>query len=172
MFGKKESKDTDTVGMDDEKTKLAATPPLKPFSNKATHVPGKKPVTPLSRGVAQPGRSTDRSRTAELDSKSLLVGRDICLNGEITACERLIVQGQVEIVLSNARLIEVSSTGFFKGSADVAEAEIDGRFEGELTVRDRLVVRSNGRISGKVRYGKIEIESGGQISGDMQSIDS
>ena len=34
--------------------------------------------------------------------------------------------------------------------------------------RDHLVVRATGRITGKVRFGELEIERGGQIIGDVQ----
>jgi cytoskeletal protein CcmA (bactofilin family) len=82
-----------------------------------------------------------------------------------------VVEGRTEVSLPNARIIEVAPSGFFKGSAEVEEADISGRFEGELTARDRLVVRNGGRISGTIRYGRIVIESGGEISGDMQTLD-
>jgi len=101
----------------------------------------------------------------------LIVGRDITLSGEISACDRLVVEGQVEASLPSARIIEVAPTGFFKGSADVEEADISGRYEGELIARDRLIVRAGGRIRGTIRYGRIVIESGGQISGDMQTLE-
>ena len=48
------------------------------------------------------------------------------------------------------------------------EAEIQGRFEGNLVVRMRLLIKASGRVSGTIRYGQIEIECGGQISGDVQ----
>ena len=59
--------------------------------------------------------------------------------------------------------------GLFKGSASIEEAEIHGRFEGNLTVRKRLLIKATGRVSGTIRYGQIEIECGGQISGDVQA---
>ena len=83
----------------------------------------------------------------------------------------MVVEGHIEVRLKDARVIEVSQTGYFKGNADVEEADISGNFEGELIARDRLVVRSGGRISGTIRYGRIVIESGGEISGDMQTLD-
>ena len=74
--------------------------------------------------------------------------------------------------MPHARIIEVAPSGFFKGSADVEEADISGRFEGDLIARDRLVVRAGGLINGTIRYGRIVIESGGEISGDMQALAS
>ncbi len=157
-----------------------SSPPLKPFSRKGSHVPAKPPSPttfhpdaprrsiPDIPGV--PSRRIERPMSADADSKRLVIGRDICLNGEITACDKLVVEGRAEVVLTDAAIIEVMSSGFFKGTANVEEADISGRYEGELIARDRLIVRAGGRISGAIRYGRIVIESGGEISGDMQTL--
>ena len=67
-------------------------------------------------------------------------------------------------------MIEVAPTGHFKGDAQVDEADVSGRYEGRLTAKDKLTVRSTGRVSGSIRYGRIVIEAGGQVSGDMQTL--
>ena len=53
-----------------------------------------------------------------------------------------------------------------------SEADELSLHEGDLVARERLIVRSGGRIHGKVRYGRIVIESGGEIAGDMQTLSS
>lgn len=102
--------------------------------------------------------------------KKLIVGREIVLNGQITACDQLVVEGRVEAALENSQSIEISETGFFKGSAVIEEAIISGQFEGSLTVRGELTVKARGRIEGDVRYGKLCIESGGQIVGTLEAL--
>lgn len=160
-------------------------PPLKPFASKGTHTPSKPPTRAPNlnggpAGTSAPKRPVDipsvptrldRHRPGEGDSKRLVVGRDIRLSGEITACERLVVEGHVEVALSGARLIEVAPSGVFKGSAQVEDADISGHVDGDLTVSNKLTVRSGGKISGSVRYGSIIIEAGGEVSGDMQALD-
>jgi len=155
-------------------------PPLKPFSRKGSHAPKPPAATGIPSDLHRrapelpaAARRIDRARTLDSggDQKRLIVGRDISLTGEITSCDRLIVEGQVEVTLPSARLIEVAPTGVFKGNADVEEADISGRFEGELIARGRLVVRAGGRVQGKIRYGRIVIEQGGEISGDMQTLE-
>jgi cytoskeletal protein CcmA (bactofilin family) len=105
----------------------------------------------------------------ETEQRKLIVGREISLAGEITSCDYLVVEGSVEANLANCRDIEISDTGVYKGSASIEEAEIRGRFDGVLNVRRRLYIRAGGRVTGTVRYGQIEIERGGQISGDVQA---
>jgi cytoskeletal protein CcmA (bactofilin family) len=34
-------------------------------------------------------------------------------------------------------------------------------------VRERLFIRSTGKLSGKITYGQIEIEPGGEIAGEV-----
>ena len=101
------------------------------------------------------------------EGKRLTVGREISLSGEITACETLIVEGSVEATLENSQFLEVAEGGLFKGTVVIDEAVIAGNFDGTLTARERLTVKSTGRITGHVKFTRIEIELGGEIDGEI-----
>jgi len=102
------------------------------------------------------------------EEKQLIVGKGIVLKGEVSACDRLVVEGRVEASLKDSDIVVIADGGEFKGSAEINEADISGSFEGDLIVRKRLMVRSTGRITGEIRYGELEVERGGRISGDVQ----
>ena len=119
----------------------------------------------------RPGTAMVVPRRDDGDLRKLIVGREISLSGEITSCDKLIVEGSVEANLQNCHDVELAESGLFKGSATIDDIEVRGRFEGNLIVRKRLLIRATGRVSGTIRYGQIEIECGGQISGDIQSGD-
>jgi len=131
-----------------------------------------KPAAPV---IGRAGVTWSRERTPSstpssdtpTESKKLIVGREIVLSGQITSCDRLVVEGRVEASLTETRAIEIAETGHFKGSAEIESAEIGGRYEGTLTVRERLFIRSTGKVNGKVTYGQIEIEPGGEIAGEV-----
>lgn len=98
----------------------------------------------------------------------LTVGPNIKLKGvEITDCDTLVVEGLVEATM-DSRVIEISERGAFKGSAEIDMAEIHGEFDGNLTVRQKLTIYATGKVSGKIRYGKVVIEEGGQLTGEIQ----
>ena len=105
------------------------------------------------------------------DANQLTVGKNITLSGKIVACEKLIVEGHVEATLNDAQIIDVSKGGYFKGSADVTEASISGKFIGTLVAKDLLTVHKGGHVEGSIRYGRIIIEAGGEITGDMSSLE-
>jgi len=121
-------------------------------------------------GISKPVTTTATESpvaTTEGGSK-LIVGPNIKLKGvEITDCDTLIVEGRVEATI-DSRLIQIAVGGFFKGPAEVDIAEIHGEYDGELTVRQKLTIYSSGKVSGKLRYGKLVVEEGGQIAGEIQ----
>jgi len=120
---------------------------------------------------AQPAPTPAAPKSAAGDStgSKLTVGPNIKLKGvEITDCDTLVVEGTVEATM-DSRVIQISENGAFRGSAEIDIAEIHGEFDGTLTVRQKLVIYSSGRVNGKIRYGKLVVEEGGQIAGEIAS---
>ena len=128
--------------------------------------PAEPPRRVMSEPVPPPQPTT---RRGDADLRRLIVGREISLSGEITSCDKLIVEGSVEANLQNCHEIEIAESGLFKGTASIDEAEVRGRFEGELVVRRRLLIRAGGKVVGTIRYGQLEVEAGGELSGEIQS---
>lgn len=122
--------------------------------------------TPVTPSALTPTATTATAPVKEGGSK-LTVGPNIKLKGvEITDCDTLVVEGLVEATM-DSRVIQIAEQGEFKGSAEIDIAEIRGVFDGNLTVREKLVIHSTGKVTGKIRYGKIVIEEGGQLSGEI-----
>jgi cytoskeletal protein CcmA (bactofilin family) len=108
----------------------------------------------------------------ETAGSQLFVGPNIKLRGvEISDCDVLIVEGHVEATV-NSKAMQIAKPGTLKGVAVIDVAEIDGEFSGELTAHAKLIVRGTGRVSGKIRYGRLIVADGGEISGDVQHIDA
>jgi cytoskeletal protein CcmA (bactofilin family) len=102
----------------------------------------------------------------------LIVGPEVKLKGaEILDCDTLVVEGRVEATM-DSRVIRIAENGSFSGTVGIDVAEIHGQFDGELTARSQLIIHATGRVSGKIRYGRIFIEEGGQISGDVKALDA
>jgi len=123
---------------------------------------------PAQAGAPVPAASAPVATAAVPEGGSkLTVGPNIKLKGvEITDCDTLLVEGTVEATM-DSRLMQISECGAFKGSADIDIAEIHGSFDGTLTVRQKLVIHATGRVTGKIRYGKLVVEEGGQLSGEI-----
>lgn len=106
----------------------------------------------------------------DLKNAELHVGPGITLKGDITTCEALIVQGNVNGTIDCAQM-QVLSGGVVDGTATVQMAEIEGSFTGTLSVTGLLRVRGAGKIQGTIRYGELEVERGCEVSGDVAQSD-
>jgi cytoskeletal protein CcmA (bactofilin family) len=116
-------------------------------------------------------RSAGPRSPAEPEGSKLIVGREIHLKGEITSCDVLVVEGRVEASM-NSRYIRIAEGGVFEGDCEIDVADIAGNFNGNMLARERLVVRATGRVNGTIRYDRIEIEAGGEVTGNVDVMQS
>jgi len=145
-----------------------------PQNNPSSFAPSASTTTTPGRTVTEPSAGTTPSTSATASpavtqepGSKLIVGPNIKLKGvEITDCDTLVVEGMVEATM-DSRVMQIAEQGAFKGSAEIDIAEIRGTFDGDLVVRDKLMIFATGKVTGTIRYGKIVIEEGGQLSGEI-----
>ena len=101
----------------------------------------------------------DQFSRSDGESRCLSVGRGITLSGEVNSCDKLLIEGSVDAKLTNCRAIEIAESGLFKGSTSIDEAEIRGRFEGDLTVRNRLLIKAT-ETAGTIGFRGVEANVG------------
>jgi cytoskeletal protein CcmA (bactofilin family) len=140
-------------------TRLASTTKTAPVSVSANS---------SSSAPAEPTSSSDQPIAGKPVSASrLTVGPHIKLKGvEITDCDTLVVEGSVQASM-DSRVMQIAEGGSFSGSAQIDEAEIRGDFDGQLTARHKLMLYATAKVKGQIRYGKLVMEEGAQLSGDV-----
>ena len=139
------------------------TPPSAANSSSATPA-----IVPTGARTASPPSAPEAApKVEEAGGSKLIVGPNIKLKGvEIDDCDTLVVEGRVEATM-NSRAIQIAEQGAFSGKVDIDVAEIRGTFSGEMTARKRLVIHGTGRVSGKIRYGKVLVQEGGELTGEI-----
>jgi cytoskeletal protein CcmA (bactofilin family) len=157
LFGKKD--DSSTANKSTSTAQRPSQPATSPLTSSTAS--SYMPETPPSSLTAA---------TTQTSGSKLIVGPDIKLKGvEITDCDTLVVEGRVEASM-DSRVIQIAEHGVYSGTVGIDVAEIHGRFEGELTARKQLIIHATGRVSGTIRYGKLSIEEGGEISGTISTL--
>jgi cytoskeletal protein CcmA (bactofilin family) len=142
-------------------TTVAPSAAARPASPASTPAPA---ASPAPAAVAVPANTEDAA------GSKLIVGPNIKLKGvEIDDCDTLVVEGRVEATMVS-RAIQIAENGAFNGKVDVDVAEIRGSFRGEMTARKKLVIHASGRVAGKIRYGKMHVLEGGEMSGDIGAL--
>lgn len=119
---------------------------------------------------SQPVVKENPASSEHVSGARLIVGPDVKLKGaEILDCDTLVVEGRVEATM-DSRVIRIADKGAFSGKVSIDIAEIHGTFEGELTARSQLIIHATGKVSGKIRYGTLVIDEGGELCGDISTL--
>lgn len=163
-----QDQNTETESADDNK-------PQRPLD-----IPGSAYAQSNAGGMRSPGAyasaysanafSSKTNASTDTNDRRLTIGRGITMSGEIEACDHLLVEGTVEAALKGASKLDIAESGVFYGTVSIEEAEVAGRFEGEITVNGRLTIRSTGTITGSISYKELEVESGAVIDGRITPI--
>lgn len=137
---------------------------------------GTRVVTPSYQARKTPVRtlqstSINPSSSSPAPAANLHVGRGLKLEGKIQSCDSLVIEGDVQATIESGTLT-ITETGNVRGDATVEEAEVNGKFDGTLTVKKCLTINSSGRVTGTVRYGELKVEQGGQVSGEIRAADA
>lgn len=161
-------------GFSSGKPTSASVPPLTTRPSVASPAAVVPVDTAVAAANAAPAETKDlRQEATKIDQNAgsrLIVGPEVKLKGaEILNCDTLVVEGRVEATM-DSRVIQIAADGAFSGKVGIDVAEVFGRFEGELTARSQLIIHATGKVSGKIRYGKIRIEEGGELSGDVAAL--
>lgn len=125
--------------------------------------------TPAPQSVA-PQRSGSPPGRQPAERRTLVVGKGITVQGSIQDAERLVIEGVFESSMINAIELSVALGGLFRGEAQVEDAEVAGVIDGTVVARGNLVIRASGRVIGTARCRRLQVEDGGQISGQIEMI--
>ena len=113
--------------------------------------------------------SLDVFRPAKGSAK-VVIGHGVIINGEIKKADEVQIDGAADVNMKTDNLV-VGATGDCKGSIETHNADIWGEFDGDIKASGTLTIQEQGKVSGKIEYQNLQINLGGQISGDIKLSD-
>jgi len=97
-----------------------------------------------------------KSRTMERN----VIAKNSTFVGEITSDGDFRVDGILEGTLKTKGKVIIGVDGFIKGTIEATNAEIEGKFSGQLSIANILTIKATANISGDIVVGKLSIEPG------------
>lgn len=94
------------------------------------------------------------------------IGRGIGFTGSIEGADTLTVETKVELSVK-CRLLVVAEDGHYSGKVEADIVEIRGKFDGEITANQNLIVHDKGSVSGTIKYKQIEVARGATLTGSF-----
>ena len=95
------------------------------------------------------------------------------IDGDIQFASGMQIHGRVKgniKGLNQDAILVIGKDALIEGSIEVANVFIDGRVVGPIKGCQTVVIRPNGNVTGDVHYGKIQMEEGAIIKGQLYPI--
>ena len=89
-----------------------------------------------------------------------VIAKNSTFVGEVTSDGDFRIDGVLEGTLKTKGRVIIGAEGFVKGVVEAANADIEGKFSGELSIANTLTIKATANISGDVIVGKLSIEPG------------
>lgn len=93
--------------------------------------------------------------------------KDTHVEGTIRTASDFRIEGTLVGTLDCQAKLIIGGSGNVDGEVTCKTAMIEGVFEGKLHVNDLLEVRETARVSGEISYGKLKIDAGAQLTGQL-----
>ena len=97
---------------------------------------------------------------------SIVIGDGVMVKGTFTVPSKAIINGVIEGDLTADELL-IGPTGKITGRIKTKVIDVRGELHNDIISEKSLIVRSSGKLAGKVHYSEIEIEKGGEIEGTL-----
>lgn len=93
-----------------------------------------------------------------------VVAKNTTIVGEIKSDGDFRIDGSLEGTLTTDGRVIIGANGFIKGKVEATNADIEGKFSGELLVSNTLTIKATADISGNVVVGKLSVEPGASFN--------
>lgn len=99
----------------------------------------------------------------------LIIGEGAVLKGKVKSGRRVEIWGYIEGGVTASEVV-VQEGGKLFGQVNSDNAEIRGTVQGDVRVQQLFAIRNTGSVAGKVRYGRLAMEEGGELSAHVRNI--
>ena len=93
-----------------------------------------------------------------------VVAKNTAIVGDIKSDGDFRIDGTLEGTLTTDGRVIIGVDGLIKGKVEATNADIEGKFSGELFVSNTLTIKNTADISGNVVIGKLSVEPGASFN--------
>jgi cytoskeletal protein CcmA (bactofilin family) len=93
-----------------------------------------------------------------------VISKNTSIKGDIISEGDFRVEGSVEGTIQTSGRVVIGTSGSVKGKVTCNNADIDGKFSGELLVNNLLTLKATAQILGDVVISKLSVEPGAEFN--------
>lgn len=89
-----------------------------------------------------------------------VIAKNTTIVGDIKSDGDFRIDGTLEGTLTTNGRVIIGLDGFITGKVEATNADIEGKFSGELLLSNTLTIKASANISGNIVIGKLSVEPG------------
>lgn len=93
-----------------------------------------------------------------------IIGANTTIVGDITSEGDFRIDGKVDGTIKTIGRVVIGKSGSATGKVECTNADIEGKFSGELFVENLLTLKATAKISGDVAISKLSVEPGAEFN--------
>ena len=93
-----------------------------------------------------------------------IIGKNTSITGDVNSEGDFRIDGIVEGTIKTSGRVVIGQSGTVNGKVFCNNADVEGKFSGELSVNSLLTLKSTAKISGEVVIGKLSVEPGAEFN--------
>lgn len=102
--------------------------------------------------------------TPETEGRPNRIGKGTQLKGDITSDADFRIDGTLEGTIKTSGKVVIGKQGHINGTIECMYADIEGKFTGELLVKNLLSLKASAVVEGTATVGKLAVESGATVN--------
>ena len=99
-----------------------------------------------------------------------MIGASICIKGEVTGAEDLIVDGSVEGMIDlKQNAVTIGKGGRVKANIFGKVIQVHGEVVGDLTASEQIIIHESGTVRGNVSGPRVSLKDGARLKGAINT---
>lgn len=137
-------------------------------------------INPLKRGSQKPATTQVPEHAYDTQIKTPVpeqiptvatIGPTICVRGDISGEEDLLIQGRVEGTINLKQHLVIGRQGEINANIYARTITVEGTIKGDMYGEERVVIKNTGNVQGNVIAPRVSLEEGARFKGSIDMDD-
>ena len=110
-----------------------------------------------------------KTNTISVQSNAMAIGTSICIKGDVTGNEDLIIQGHVEGTINlKGHNVTINKSAKVKANIEANQIIVEGELSGDMNGDEKVIIRETGNVYGNIIAPRVTLEDGALFKGSIE----